>query len=266
MRFVKLFMMVLLLFACQKSEEVKEILVFGHAGMGLSMSQSVYHDNSKEAVFLALNLPTSNGVEVDVRMSKDGTLWLYHDEVLEAETNGTGCVGDLPDDLLKELTYNTFKKERLVKLSDVVPLLQEHQVLFLDIKHMNSCQNKFIDFNLFLEALNEQVSSYSSQIILICSNEYWLNALALEFPVLYSSDDLNEGKKAILNHPWIDGLVMRNVSVTRSDVDWIKKQNRSIYLYDIRSVKGIRQAFRKNPTGILSDDLRNALVERGYAL
>ena len=163
MRFVKLFMLVFLLFACQKSEEVKKILVFGHAGMGLSMSQSIYHDNSKEAVSLALNLPTSNGVEVDVRMSKDGTLWLYHDELLEAETNGTGCVADLHDDQLKELAYNTYKNERLVKLSDVVPLLQEHQVLFLDIKHMNSCQNKFIDFDLLLEALNEQVLSYSSQ-------------------------------------------------------------------------------------------------------
>lgn len=266
MRFVKLFMLVFLLFACQKSEEVKEILVFGHAGMGLSMSQSIYHDNSKEAVSLALNLPTSNGVEVDVRMSKDGTLWLYHDELLEAETNGTGCVADLHDDQLKELAYNTYKKERLVKLSDVVPLLQEHQVLFLDIKHMNSCQNKFIDFDLLLEALNEQVLSYSSQIILICSNEYWLNALTDDYHVVYSTDDLSEGKKVLLNHPLINGLVVRNASVSKSDVDWIKEKNRSIYLYDIRSVKGIRQAFRKNPTGILSDDLRNALVERGYAL
>jgi hypothetical protein len=93
-----------------------------------------------------------------------------------------------------------------------------------------------------------------------------LNSLTDDYHVVYSTDDLSEGKEVLLNHPLINGLVVRNASVSKSDVDWIKEQNRSVYLYDIRSVKGIRQAFGKNPTGILSDDLRNALVERGYAL
>jgi hypothetical protein len=54
--------------------------------------------------------------------------------------------------------------------------------------------------------------------------------------------------------------------IDAQDVQWIKQQNQTVYLYDIRSLKGIRQAYSKNPTGILADDLRNALEERGYAL
>ena len=50
---------------------------FGHAGMGMDIAYSIYHDNSEEAIDLALSLPSINGVEMDVRMSKDGTLWLY---------------------------------------------------------------------------------------------------------------------------------------------------------------------------------------------
>ena len=70
----------------------------------------------------------------------------------------------------------------------------------------------------------------------------------------------------IPKHPSIVGLVIRNSVIDAQDVTWIKQQLRSVYLYDIRSLKGIRQAYEKNPTGILADDLRNALEERGYAL
>jgi cobalamin biosynthesis protein CbiD len=47
MHFVKITFLLGVLFACVKSEEVKNILVFGHAGMGLSMDNSIYHDNTK---------------------------------------------------------------------------------------------------------------------------------------------------------------------------------------------------------------------------
>ena len=266
MRFVKIFFLVGVLFSCTKSEEVKNILVFGHAGMGLDMDNSIYHDNSKEAVSLALNLPTSNGVEVDVRLGADGTLWLYHDEWLEAETNGVGCVSELSDLDLFKINYQTLKKEKLVKLIDVLSLVREDQQLFVDLKHVNSCRNERVDFGRLEEAFEEQLQGYESQVKIICSYEYWLNELAAEYEVLYSTDDVEEGKKMIQKHPSINGLVIRNAAIHTQDVQWIKQQNQRVYLYDIRSLKGIRQAYAKSPTGILADDLRNALEERGYAL
>jgi len=254
------------LFACTKSEEVKNILVFGHAGMGLSMDNSIYHDNSKEAVSLALNLPTSNGVEVDVRLGADGTLWLYHDEWLEAETNGKGCVSELSDLDLSKINYQTLKKEKLVKLIDVLSQVGEDQLLFIDLKHLNSCRNEVVDFQRLTEAFEEQLQGHENQVKIICSYEYWLNDLASEYEVLYSTDDFEEGKKIVQNHPAIKGIVIRNAVVHSQDITWFKQQNQTVYLYDIRSLKGIRQAFAKHPTGIFADDLRNALVERGYAL
>lgn len=266
MRFAKIIFLFGFLFACTKSEEVKNILVFGHAGMGLSMDNSIYHDNSKEAVSLALNLPTSNGVEVDVRLGADGTLWLYHDEWLEAETNGKGCVSDMSDLDLSNINYQTLKKEKLVKLVDVLSLIREDQQLFIDLKHVNSCLNERVDIERLKEAFEEQLNGHKNQVKIICSYEYWLNELAAEYEVLYSTDNVEEGKKMIPKHPSIVGLVIRNAVIDAQDVTWIKQQSRSVYLYDIRSLKGIRQAYEKNPTGILADDLRNALEERGYAL
>ncbi len=266
MRFVKITFLLSVLFACAKSEEVKNILVFGHAGMGLSMDNSIYHDNSKEAVSLALNLPTSNGVEVDVRLGADGTLWLYHDEWLEAETNGKGCVSELSDLDLSKINYQTLKKEKLVKLIDVLSQVREDQLLFIDLKHVNSCRNEWVDFERLMFAFEDQLDGYKDQVKIICSNEYWLNNLALHYEVLFSTDDFEEGKKIIQKYSFIKGLVIRNTAIAAAEVKWIKGQNQSVYLYDIRSLKGIRKAYGKHPTGIFADDLRNALVERGYAL
>jgi glycerophosphoryl diester phosphodiesterase len=197
MRYVKITFLLCVLFACTKSEEVKNILVFGHAGMGLSMNNSIYHDNSKEAVSLALNLPTSNGVEVDVRLSKDGTLWLYHDEFLEAESTGLGCVSNLSDIEIDKLNYLTPKKEKLVKLIDVLPLLQSDQQLFIDLKHFNSCQNERINLEDLKAALVDQVGDYSVNVKLICSYEYWINELSEIVDVLYTTDDFEDGKSLL---------------------------------------------------------------------
>jgi glycerophosphoryl diester phosphodiesterase len=266
MRSVKISLLFCVLFACNKSEEVKNILVFGHAGMGLSMNNSIYHDNSKEAVSLALNLPTSNGVEVDVRLGADGTLWLYHDELLEAETDGKGCVSEHCDLDLSKISYQTLKKERLVKLVDVLSQLREDQLLFIDLKHVNSCRNEVVDFHRLTESFEEQLQGYENLVKIICSYEFWLNDLASEYEVLYSTDDVEEGKKIVQNHPSIKGIVIRNAAIHLQDITWFKQQNQTVYLYDIRSLKGIRQAYAKHPTGIFADDLRKALEERGYAL
>jgi glycerophosphoryl diester phosphodiesterase len=266
MHYVKITFLLCVLFACTKSEEVKNILVFGHAGMGLEMDNSIYHDNSKEAVSLALNLPTSNGVEVDVRLAADGTLWLYHDELLEAETNGEGCVSDLSEPELSKFTYQTLKHEKLVKLVDALALLREDQILFIDLKEFNSCQNQRVNFHELKDALNTQIGMNSNRVKIICSYEYWLNELTQVYEVLFSTDDVPYGKKILTKYSALEGLVIRNAVINSTDVKWIKEQDRTVYLYDIRSLRGIRKAYAKNPTGIFSDDLRNALEERGYAL
>jgi glycerophosphoryl diester phosphodiesterase len=95
------------LFACNKSESYPEVQIFGHAGMGMNIGYSIYHDNSEESIDLALSLPNIDGVEMDVRMSKDSTLWLFHENRLEATTNGIGCIADLHDYEIAQLHYKS---------------------------------------------------------------------------------------------------------------------------------------------------------------
>ena len=115
-------------------------------------------------------------------------------------------------------------------------------------------------------ALEDQLAGYKTRVKIICSYKYWLNDLAQQYDTFYSIDDVEEGKEIILNYPLVKGLVVRNAVINTQETSWIKNQHKEVYLYDIRSLKGIRQAYAKNPTGIFADELRKALEERGYAL
>ena len=54
--FGKIVLMSILLVSCSKKKEFDQIKVVGHAATGLEILNSVYHDNSEEAVEMALSI------------------------------------------------------------------------------------------------------------------------------------------------------------------------------------------------------------------
>ena len=51
-------------------------------------------ENTLSSFYLGL-LQGANGIETDVRRTKDGVLVLFHDDTVDRVSNGTGCVGDV---------------------------------------------------------------------------------------------------------------------------------------------------------------------------
>jgi len=45
-------------------------------------------------------------------------------------------------------------------------------------------------------------------------------------------------------------------------VNWIKSQNKNVFLFDIRAPKTIRQAMKKQPDVVIVDDVKAALIEK----
>ena len=134
MPFRLLYFLVLLLLSCSKKEDFSEVQVIGHAGMGLEIPNSIFHDNSLEAIELALTLPGSNGVEIDVQMDLNGRLWLFHDELLNEETNGINCISSNTSEYLKTLRYSSLKQEKLAELSQIPFHNFEDKYFFLDLE------------------------------------------------------------------------------------------------------------------------------------
>jgi glycerophosphoryl diester phosphodiesterase len=239
--------------------------VIGHGGAGLEFSGSVYHGNSSEAMKYALNMPNCNGVEMDIRMASDGTLWLSHDETLNDETNASGCVGDKVEEELKEVHYKTLKKEKLANLTDLEFFRKGNQLLFLDIKHSNFCQGNIQNASEFMESLNvwrSTIENSNERVKIILNNSAWVSSfLSNGYKVLFSSDDLEQKRQLMKDFPEISGFVSKNSLCTENEVDEIKKAGKTIYLYEVRSPKALKEVRKKRPTGVMSDDLQGAIIE-----
>ncbi|WP_010301182.1 FAD-binding protein [Candidatus Odyssella thessalonicensis] len=89
--------------------------------------------NSIEAVEEVLASEV-DGLEVDVRLSKDGIAFLYHGEALEEATNGYGKPEDKNWDELKKLHYKQDPSSGLISVETLFSLVGSQKYLFLDIK------------------------------------------------------------------------------------------------------------------------------------
>ena len=257
MPFRLLYFLVLLLLSCSKKEDYSEVQVIGHAGMGLEMPNSIFHDNSIESIELALTIPGANGVEIDVQMDLNGRLWLFHDELLNEETNGINCISSNTSEYLKTLRYSSLKQEKLAELSQIPFHNFEDKRFFLDLKTWNKCSESTVsaeDFKASLLAIN-----LPNKCNIILSDPNWIPIFIDEFNVYFASDDFQNAKIILTEEPMIKGLVIRNSAVNNAQTQEIIVQNKGIYIFEIRSPKGVKNALQKRPSGIISDDLRAAI-------
>ena len=259
------FLFCFILSSCAKKQQDETVKIIGHAATGLKMLNSVYHDNSKEAVEFALSIEGCDGVEIDLQLSKDGELWLYHDEKLETETNGSGCISNLSSAEISQFTYTTFNKERLAKLSSLDFNQFEGKELILDLRQWNFCESAFVPIQKIIDQLLELKLSNPINFKVNCLVEYdeWIEPLQSNgFTVFFSLYTMEEFYKMETQIPLIDGYVVKNQDWNEKEVQEIKNSSKKVYIFEVRSPKGIRGALRKAPDGLITDDIRNTLIEK----
>jgi glycerophosphoryl diester phosphodiesterase len=249
----------MLLAGCFKKQDIHAVLLISHAGMGLNIPNSIYHDNSREAVELACSMMGCDGVEIDVQLSKDEELWLYHDATLDTETNGVGCIADMINNQLSQLTYSSFHKESLCRLADIPIESFQGKNIFFDLRHLNSCTSKFVSVDTMVARLTT-LQLNPDRIFVITNYEQWIDPLKQAgFSVLFQlemADGISQTADAA------DGFMIRNSLITKEQVKKIKDAGKKLFIFDIRSPKGIRSAFGKHPDGVLSDDIRASIIEK----
>jgi glycerophosphoryl diester phosphodiesterase len=262
MRLIKLFILFVALSSCGKKESFSGSVV-GHGCMGLEILNSVYHDNSKEAFDLATGLNGSGGVEVDLQLSLNGTIWLFHDDDLLKETGKSGCVSGYTDEQLHEMRYKSLHKERLVRLIDLDLNRLKGKQLFLDLRHFNQCESIFYDPQDWLTALGQIDISGEVEVFVVLSRNNWASTFKnAGYNVLLSVFDDNDLASSILLMNSIDGIMVKNSLVNKEDVDNIRSIGKKVFIFEMRAPKSIRKAMAKDPDGVVSDDLRAAIIEK----
>jgi len=96
-------------------------------------------ENTLVAFRNALNLPV-DAVELDVQMSRDGHVIVFHDNTVDRRTNGRGNILDLDFAYLRSLNAAAHfpggwpEPEQIPTLREVLDLAQGHYQVYIEIK------------------------------------------------------------------------------------------------------------------------------------
>lgn len=252
-----------LLVSCKKHKDLfPGTAIGGHACAGLHISSSNYHDNSLEAYQYARSFEGVELIEVDVQLSKDGTFWLFHDPELGTESTGTGFIPQSDDIYLSGLKYKSLEKEKVIRLQDLPADLKGAQLIF-DLKEVDMSSNTLIDSAALIQALSQASAYFFNGSLAVVTNtgRFIPTIKSLGFHVYYNAVNAN----AYLGYSTVmltDGAVFRNSDIGVSDVNSVKLAGKKVIIYDVRSPKGIKSAFEKQPDYLLTDDIKATLIEK----
>lgn len=260
----RLLFFAIFLLACEKKEDFSDVRIIVHAASGLDNQNSIYHDNSKEAVEFALETVGCDGIELDVQLSSSKHLWFFHDQTLDKETSEKGCISAKDDASLAQVEYKTLKKEKLLSLSNLPVNYFQKQVLMLDVRHYDLCKNQNVDSLIFFNELANFLPFYAGQIEVkvLLSNPLWLEKFQeLPFEIYYSGGNFKDVEEKLKWYNF-DGVVIKNEYISRDQVQGIKAVGKKVIIFEVRSPKGIKNAFKKHPDFLVTDDLRVTIIEK----
>jgi len=123
-----------------------------------------YNENTKEAILKCLDALYVDGVEFDVRMTKDKKVVIIHDALINFVSDGNGFVSNMNyDELLK---YNFGTKENTSKialLDDVLSLVNNNKIILIELK-------EFDEYKEFVDIVYNIISKYNLNIYIASFN------------------------------------------------------------------------------------------------
>lgn len=148
--------------------------VYSHRG-----ESSFACENTMTAFYLA-DIVNSDGIECDVRKTKDDVLVIIHDKSIDRTSNATGKVSDYTyKELLKfDFGDKKYKGEKIVKLDDFLKYFsQKDMYIFLELKE------KGYEYDIY-----NMVKKYNNSNITLISFKYDILKKIRKY-----SDDINLG-------------------------------------------------------------------------
>lgn len=269
MRFVRWIIFMLLVFGvvgCKKSTMTKDTPIIGHAITGLYNPQRIYKDNTKEAFEYAVLFEGLGGVEIDVQLSADGSLWLYHDADLASQTNTNGRIAELTNDQLETVRYTTIQGEKLTRLSDLSLDTAPPQFrLYIDLKdynHRSMDSTSTIDIIEALHAFKSNHPNFSNIFLIVPDLSFMDQFEQAGFEYIFTDiSGVSDGLQKKANYPTLAGVFVRNGAVDKAEVKQLRDEELKIVIFDMRTLFSIRRALAKNADEIMVEEFRTALKE-----
>lgn len=223
--------------------------IIAHRGFSIK-----YPENTLEAVQGAIDVNV-DGVEVDVRISKDGVPYCLHDHTLDRTTDGTGPCANLTIAELKQLDAGSFKgKEfkgaKIPTFEEVLLLCKGKTKVLVDLKEeraTNALCDIIAKHNAAKDVIIATGSAHLAEIYRKKLPECTIFCISGSL-VNRSDDYFQRVKKA----PF-DTIFTMYVSPFPFDPAIVKKMGLTFYLWTINRPEQVVAAWKLGADGIITD-------------
>lgn len=252
------------------------IEVIGHAGSGFLYPILPFNSlppNSKGSIEKALFENNADGVEVDIQMSSDSVLILFHDSDLSVMDDLSGCISSVESRNLIGKKYNTgpiyglFHDEEIISFEALLSWfisLDQFPKLYLDVKNFDNClkgdqhqravvmasklHSIIVKFNLPLE---QMVIGSSDRNLLMqlkkLNNDYSL--------MLDENVDFERGMEWVMQNQ-MQGLIIGARIADKQKIKAAHKNGLYVVVFGGRSRSSIIEIVQKYPDAIQVNNVK----------
>ncbi|MFW5894828.1 MAG: glycerophosphodiester phosphodiesterase family protein [Bacillota bacterium] len=214
-------------------------------------------ENTLAAVDIALD-QESDGIEIDVRMTKDEHVVLMHDSTLERTTNGnsSGSVENMTLEELRELDAgswygNDFTGEKIPTLEEVFELTGRKATLFIEMKDNNETINRKV-----VELIEENDMENHVKIMAFSQSQLQdIKSLNEDIETVMIVSTFYGDMSRLINDDALDNYAFSINLFVNNDhyVNSIHQSGKKVYSWTVNTEENIRSVARRDVDGIITD-------------
>lgn len=235
-----------------------KITPFGHAGMGIA---SQYPINTFESIQSALALG-AGGVEMDIQMTKDSVLVLFHDKTLQEQTDLEGMIyeqnwADIKDAIYKNPPFAEYKIISLDQLFESIKNKKDY-IFSLDFKlHEDDHPDSYIlrHWNALIKVLDKH--DMADHVFVESRRKRYLEKLQELRPdlKLFYLQEFERGFEYAKMRGYY-GMIMPTTTITAEQVKEAHDAGLRISLFGLLTKNENLDAIEKSPDFLQTDKVK----------
>lgn len=265
----------LLISSCQKPAAVtnrsnNRVAVVGHSGNGLAGLNNDLPANSWAGVIRALEVHNADGVELDIKLSADSVLFMYHDRELDEQSSCSGCTyhhqsADLAQCAFKPVLTALEEKHYITPVENVLKRYQafaKKPIIFFDLHADIGCgiseEGRKWYYSATLYAINALLSKYDAyDYAMVQANSFeWMLEAREKYPEIkvFLDTDIDADNIVQAADNGFYGIASKNQEITKEEVTFARAKGLRVQLYGAAG-NGFTDAISKSPDYILTDNI-----------
>jgi len=236
-------------------EELPKPAVIAHRGA------SAYAPENTLAAFKLAVQQQADAIELDVTLSADDHVVIFHDKTLDRTTDGQGSVSNLPLAALRELDAGSFydvsfRRERIPTLGEVFETVGKKIFINIELKSNSLFVEKLV------KAVVKCVKEYnmSSRVLFSSFNFIALKQTAKLLPEVPNGLLSLTGFASACAHTWFKGLIPhQSLHISLQDarqglIDRAHGQGCCVFAYTINRTEDIQRLLNLGIDGMFTND------------